>query len=77
MRIILANGLTLVSQPALARGGPQNPLDDREIREKYRSLAVPILGARRAARIEQSVDALVGNGQALQRLIEELLSPVA
>jgi 2-methylcitrate dehydratase PrpD len=77
VRITLADGRTLVSQPAQARGGPQNPLNDREIREKYRSLAAPILGSSRAARIERSVDALVGDDQALPALIEELLSPVA
>jgi len=60
-----------------ARGGAENPLGDGELREKYRELATPILGAQRTARIEQAVDALAINREALQRLLADVLRPPA
>ena len=48
----------LASEAAIARGNPENPLTDNELRGKYRSLAEPVLGVARAARIERVVDAL-------------------
>src|SRR5215831_18654732 len=76
VRIALADGRTLVSQPAEARGGPHNPLDDGEIREKYHSLAAPILGAARSVRIERAVESLGADRSAPGALVEDLLSPV-
>jgi len=75
VRIALTDGRTLVSPPATARGGPENPLTDDELRGKYRRLAAPVLGAARTARIERAVDALGHDPAALRMLIEELLSP--
>jgi len=73
VRITLSDGRTHVSQPSQARGGPENPLSDQELREKYRSLAVPVLGATRAARIEHAVDALAIDRSAVEPLREDLL----
>lgn len=75
VRLKLRDGRTLVSEPARARGNPENPLADDELRAKYRDLASPVLGDARAARIEALVDALVTDNKALASLVEEWLSP--
>ena len=77
VRIALKDGRTLVSHAEQARGGAENPLGDGELREKYRELATPILEAQRTARIEQAVDALAIDREALQRLLADLLQPPA
>lgn len=76
VRIVLNDGRTLASQPAQARGNPENPLADGDLKDKYRSFAEPVLGAPRAARIEQAVDALADDHAALPALVEELLRPI-
>lgn len=76
VRIALADGRTLVSKPARARGNPENPLSDDELRAKYRELAVPVLGAERARRIERAVDGLAEDRAALPALLDELLRSV-
>jgi 2-methylcitrate dehydratase PrpD len=76
VRIGLADGRTVVSEPAEARGGAENPLSDDELRQKYRSLAEPVLGSARAWQIERSVDALTDEREALRNLLEALLRPV-
>lgn len=72
VQITLDDGRTLVSQPARARGGPDNPMADQELRAKYFELAEPVLGRSRAQRIERLVDEL-RRGGALVELLEELL----
>jgi 2-methylcitrate dehydratase PrpD len=74
VRITLHDGRELVSEPAVARGNPENPLEDAELRDKFRSLAAPVLGDVRAARMERSVDELVVLPGALGVLREEVLS---
>jgi 2-methylcitrate dehydratase PrpD len=73
VRIDLRDGRSLASAPAVARGGPENPLSDEEIRAKYHALADPVLGAPRAARIEALVDALPAD-DACAALREQLLT---
>ncbi|HXX84795.1 MAG TPA: MmgE/PrpD family protein [Casimicrobiaceae bacterium] len=73
VRITLADGRTLVSNPEQARGNPENPLSDDELRGKYRKLATPVLGGARAERIEHAVDALAVDPKALRALLEDLL----
>lgn len=63
VRLSLRDGRVFESTPARARGNPENPLDDNELREKYRALAGPVLGYERTTRIEQGVGALAGNGR--------------
>ena len=53
--ITLADGRTLASEPARARGNPENPLADPELTHKYFAYAEPVLGTARAARIERAV----------------------
>ena len=77
LRITLQDGRTLVSEPARARGNPENPLSDDELRAKYRELAAPVLGTERAARIERAVDGLATDMDALRALVEDLLQPAA
>jgi 2-methylcitrate dehydratase PrpD len=74
VRIVLADGRTLESQPAQARGGSENPLSDDELRAKYRELAAPVLGIARATRIEHAVAALGIDASALPSLLEDLLA---
>ena len=76
VRIGLADGRSLVSEPAQARGGPGHPLSDEEIGAKYRELAEPVLGSRRSSRIAALAAALPVDATALPALIDELLSPV-
>ena len=71
--ITLADGRTLVSEPARARGNPENPLSDAELLDKYRALATPVLGPNRTARIEAIVGSLVTDAAALPRLRDALL----
>jgi hypothetical protein len=72
--VTLADGRSFISEPARARGNPENPLSDDELRGKYRELATPVLGAERSARIEQAVGALDADDEALPALLSILLS---
>jgi 2-methylcitrate dehydratase PrpD len=73
VRITLNDGRVLVSDPAAARGDPDHPLSDDEIRTKYRTLAEPVLGRPRTIRIERAVDGLASERSALPELLNELL----
>jgi 2-methylcitrate dehydratase PrpD len=77
VRIALADGRSLLSEPAVARGGPENPLSEDELQAKYREMAEPVLGPRRSARIVALVASLVEDRASLPALVDELLSPVA
>ena len=76
VRLTLRDGRTLRSKPTRDRGNPDNPLSYAELRDKYRTLAVPVLGPERAAAIEGAVDALGTDGTALRTLTEALLAPI-
>jgi 2-methylcitrate dehydratase PrpD len=76
VRVTLADGRTLISEPARARGNPENPLSDTELREKYRELATPVLGRERTAAIETAVDTMPTDPAALRVLTDALLAPV-
>jgi len=73
VRITLGDGRTLVSAPARARGNPENPLSDDDMRAKYRELAEPVLGDARSVRIASLVDALPAERNAFDHLVGELL----
>jgi len=75
VRIVLTDGRAFVSEPARARGNPENPLADDDLRRKYFAYAEPVLGGARAARIEQAVDALLTDTAALRALQDDLLEP--
>jgi 2-methylcitrate dehydratase PrpD len=74
VRIALGDGRELVSEPAEARGSPEAPLADAELRTKYFDLAAPVLSRQRAERIERLVDRLE-EADALPSLVNELLQP--
>jgi len=76
VRITLRDGRALVSSAERARGNPENPLNDDELRAKYRELAVPVLGAERAAKVERAVATLVQVPGSLATLVDELLRPI-
>ena len=76
VRIRLADGRALISEPARARGNPENPLADDELHRKYLAYAEPVLGTARAARIEQAVNELSTDSAALSSLLDDLLEPV-
>ncbi len=76
VRVTLADGRSLASEPARARGNPENPLADDELRLKYRSYAEPVLGKARAARIEHAVHRLADAQAALPELLDDLLHPI-
>lgn len=75
VRIELADGRSLVSEPAQARGGSERPLSDEEIGAKYRQMSEPVLGPLRSSRIAALAGSLPVDATALPRLVEELLSP--
>ena len=77
VRVTLADGRTLASEPAVARGSAENPLSDTEILTKYRSYAEPVLGKARAARIEHAVHRLASEHMELTELLDDLLQPIA
>jgi 2-methylcitrate dehydratase PrpD len=68
----LTDGRVLRSEPARARGNPENPLADEVLRTKYRELATPVVGDARAARIERLVESLSHAGS-VSPLLDELL----
>jgi 2-methylcitrate dehydratase PrpD len=77
VRIGLADGRVLVSEPTQARGGPEAPLSDEELGAKYRALADSVLGPSRSARIVALVQSLPNDAAALPTLVDDLLSPAA
>jgi len=56
--VVLKDGRELASGPTEARGDPEAPLDEAEIRAKFHALADRPLGADRAKAIENTVDTL-------------------
>lgn len=77
VRITLRDGSALVSEPAIARGNPENPLTDAEVRDKFRALAAPVLGSGPAERIEWHVAALPRGPNVLESLLDEILRGAA
>jgi 2-methylcitrate dehydratase PrpD len=55
MTVKLASGETYVSQVDYPKGSIQNPMSDDELRLKFESLAVPVVGPSRAAQIADAV----------------------
>lgn len=51
----MADGSRYVSQVDFPKGSIENPMSDDELRAKFESLAVPVIGAARAARIVATV----------------------
>ncbi len=68
----LSDGRTLESGTLAAPGDPEDPLSDNHLAAKFDSLAGPVLGAERAARIPELVVAL-GPGAPAAPLLDALL----
>jgi 2-methylcitrate dehydratase PrpD len=77
LRITLAGGRTLLSEPARARGNPENPLSDAELTDKFRALTTPVLGPAATARIEAIVGSLASDAAAQPLLLDALLEAAA
>jgi len=73
--LLTTDGERLWSDPTEARGDPEMPLDDGEIRQKYHRLADPVLGEIRASQIETQVQGL-GSGGGVGPLIENITSDI-
>ncbi|MBA3420174.1 MAG: MmgE/PrpD family protein, partial [Geodermatophilaceae bacterium] len=72
--IRLADGSVRSAEVTGSRGDPACPLTDRELAEKFRQFARPVLGTARSDRIEGAVAGLIDNGPA-HALLEEVLTP--
>jgi 2-methylcitrate dehydratase PrpD len=55
MTVRLASGETCTSQVDYPKGSLENPMSDEELKAKFDSLAVPVVGAARASRIADAV----------------------
>lgn len=76
--LVLKDGRCLVSQPTEARGDPEEPVADTEVRAKFHALADPLLGATRAAAIERAVDGLGAGGRVdglLRHVTQGIIAP--
>jgi 2-methylcitrate dehydratase PrpD len=69
----LADGTSVHSDPAVARGNQENPLSDDEIVTKYRALSRPVMGAARSAAIEAGVGDLAHERTDLGPFLDDLL----
>ena len=56
MTVTMGDGKKFVSQVDYPKGSIQNPMSDDEIRIKFDTLAMPVIGAQRAQRIADLVD---------------------
>ncbi len=76
-RVVLVSkdGQRYQSKVTEARGDPEEPLDDNEIRNKYHHLADLPLGIRRANKIETLVQQL-GSGEGMNALIRNITADI-
>ena len=75
--VVLNDGSRLASDPAVARGNPENPLTEAEILEKYHRLAEPVLGKDRTARLKDGVDQLARSTNHMPEFLNLLLEAVS
>lgn len=71
----LTDGRTITSEPAIARGNPENPLTAGELTTKYRALAWPVLGEYRSSLIEAGVASLGEADAEFDGLMDDLIEP--
>lgn len=70
----LTDGRRLVSESTEARGDPEAPVSNGEVRAKFHDFADPVLGATRAGEVERAVMAL-GDGGDLASLAGRIMPP--
>lgn len=74
---VLKNGQLLTSEPAIARGNPENPLDDAELGDKYRLLTHKLLGEQRSVYLQQCVGRLAREAIPIEKFFEALFASIA
>lgn len=74
VRIALADGRTLESAIMKAAGDPEYPISDAELHAKFTSLAAPVLGERRAARLLETCEEL-WEAETVADLVELVMQP--
>ena len=75
--LTLTDGSVLRSVPTTATGDPENPLSDREVRQKFGRLCADLLPLQDVVALEDAVDALADAGEPAARLLGLLRRPVA
>ncbi len=73
--ITLQDGQRFASGDLNARGGPDDPFDAGQIREKFQAFAAPVVGTERALRIETASLVLSQGDAAMASLLAELRAP--
>lgn len=73
--LYLTDGRVLESGPRTPRGDPDMPLSDQEIATKFHLFADPVVGAARAAEIEDLCGTVDKPGAGIERLTELLTAP--
>jgi len=77
VRVTLLDGTTLDSEPAIARGNPENALPDDEINEKFLALSKPVVGALRAGQISATLFQVDQAGSGFEEFLNLALEPVS
>jgi 2-methylcitrate dehydratase PrpD len=73
--LYLTDGRILESGPRTPRGDPETPLSDEEIATKFHLFADPVVGATRAAEIEELCGTVDRPGARIEPLMEVLTAP--
>ncbi len=69
-------GAHLSSGDLHARGGPEGPLSENEVSEKFHRFAAPVLGTSRAEAIERATLALTDDDSTFDGLLDLVLAPI-
>ena len=77
VRVTLLDGTTLDSEPAIARGNPENALSDDEINEKFLALSKPVVGALRAGQIAAAINQVDQASNGFEDFLNLALEPVS
>ena len=73
--LYLTDGRVLESGPRTPRGDPEMPLSDEEIATKFHLFADPVVGALRAAEIEELCGTVDRHGAGIERLVDLVSAP--
>jgi 2-methylcitrate dehydratase PrpD len=76
VRVTLRDGRVVDSEPAIARGNPENALPDSEIHEKFMALSRPVIGAERAVQTAAAVLQIDQMGNRFGDFLDLALEPV-
>jgi 2-methylcitrate dehydratase PrpD len=76
VRVTLQDGRTLDSEPAIARGNPENALSDEEINQKFQALSEPVMGQSRADGLAAALARIDQPGHPFDDFLNLVLTPV-